>query len=257
MQGMLFIVRPEADAFTMTIVARVPEDKFASWATFQFRMLLESARKLAEWFLNRPGISQLRTLDENFYVVLSIQSFKRGVPLVPASDGHGEIIIDAGERLGMKGWNRFQPGEKSGGNKFRLSQYLMAFLKAIGEDFEAYDVLDSRELVHYQCVCRRSSWEAVKSRFFQVFPLAKTAYRRANGGSSAPGVNEDVEAKFIDMDPNLKAPPAIAAEPRLIVRNTFLDIEDDEELERKAECQARSDRRPKTLMVYPSSTFAE
>ena len=32
-------------------------------------MLLESARKTAQWFLNRPGISQLRTLDENFYVV--------------------------------------------------------------------------------------------------------------------------------------------------------------------------------------------
>ena len=52
-------------------------------------------------------------------------------------------------------------------------------------------------------------------------------------------MHEDVEAKFMsDMDLNLKAPPAIAAEPRLIVRNTFLDIEDDEELERKAECQA-------------------
>lgn len=28
---------------------------------------------------------------------------------------------------------------------------------------------------------------AVKDRFFEVFPLAKTAYRRANGGPSAPG----------------------------------------------------------------------
>ena len=30
-----FIQGPEDDAFTVTVVARVPEDKFASWATFQ------------------------------------------------------------------------------------------------------------------------------------------------------------------------------------------------------------------------------
>jgi hypothetical protein len=32
--------------------------------------------------------------------------------------------------------------------------------------------------------------QAVRKHFFEVFPLAKTAYRRANGGSSAPGVHE-------------------------------------------------------------------
>lgn len=40
--------------------------------------------------------------------VLSIQSFKRGMPLVPS--GEPIITIDAGERLGLKHWARFQPG---------------------------------------------------------------------------------------------------------------------------------------------------
>ena len=43
----------------------------------------------------------------------------------------------------------------------------------------------------------------------------------------------------------------VKAEPRLIVRNTFLDVEDDEELARQAERQVRDSRRPKTTMVFP------
>lgn len=195
-QGAVSVVRPDKEGtFTATVVVRVAEDKFATWATFQFRILLESARKTAQWFLNRPGITELRNADEKYYMVLSIQSFKRGMPLVPS--GEPIITIDAGERLGLKHWARFQPGHTTSRNKFRLSQYLSVFLKAIGEELHTFDVLDSRELVPYQCLVRRSEWEAVRKHFFEVFPLAKTAYRRANGGSSAPGVHEDVEPKFL------------------------------------------------------------
>ena len=76
--------------------------------------------------------------------MLSIQSFKRGMPLVPS--GQPGIIIDAGERAGVKNWARFQPGGfrvgalKSlpapglvGRTKFRLSDYMRVFLHAIGE----------------------------------------------------------------------------------------------------------------------------
>eukprot|EP00438_Fugacium_kawagutii_P005296 Skav213861 [mRNA] locus=scaffold2366:308980:316367:- [translate_table: standard] len=188
-------------------------------------------------------------------MVLSIQSFKRGMPLVPSLTGERAITIDAGERLGLKYWARFQPGQASYKNKFRLSQYLNTFLHAIGEEVELFDQLDGRELVPYQCVVRRRDWEAVRKHFFEVFPLAKTAYRRANGGSSAPGVHEDVEAKFlVDVDANFPTPITLAAavkdpEPRLIVRNTFLDIEDEEELERAD--RVRNSRRAKTTIVFP------
>eukprot|EP00913_Durusdinium_trenchii_P002322 g2144.t1 len=216
-QGAVLVVRPDGDAFNITVVARVPEDKFASWATFQFRILLESTRQTVQYFLNRPGICELRARDACFYMVLSIQSFKRGMPLVPC--GEPIITIDAGERLGMKHWARFQPGSY-GSTKFRLSH-------------------------------PPKDWMAVKDRFFEVFPLAKTAYRRANGGPSAPGVHEDVDAKFLSDD------PSESREPRLIVRNTFLDIEDEEELQRKAECQVRNARRPKTTLVYPIAVCVE
>jgi len=257
-QGAVLVVRPDQEGtFTIMAVFRVPEDRFATWATFQFRILLESARKTAQWFLNRPGICELRKEDEKFYMALSIQSFKRGMPLVPS--GEPIITIDAGERLGLKHWARFQPGQSGSGRKFRLSEYLSVFLNAIGEEIHPFDVLDGRELVPYQCVVRRSDWQAVRKHFFEVFPLAKTAYRRANGGSSAPGVHEDVDPKFLS-DGEVSSfgglherVEEVKQEPRLIVRNTFLDIEDDEELQRQADRHARNSRRPKTTMVFPMS----
>ena len=259
-QGAVLVVRPDQEGtFTIMAVFRVPEDRFATWATFQFRILLESARKTAQWFLNRPGICELRKEDEKFYMVLSIQSLKRGMPLVPS--GEPIITIDAGERLGLKHWARFQPGQSGSGRKFRLSEYLSVFLNAIGEyQIHPFDVLDGRELVPYQCVVRRSDWCcAVRKHFFEVFPLAKTAYRRANGGSSAPVLSEDVEAKFVS-DGEVSSfgglherVEEVKQEPRLIVRNTFPDIEDDEELQRQADRHARNSRRPKTTMVFPMS----
>ena len=37
-------------------------------------------------------------------------------------------------------------------------------------------------------------------RHCQAYPLQKTAYRRANGGSGAPGVHEDVAPKFVSAE---------------------------------------------------------
>ena len=59
----------------------------------------------------------------------------------------------------------------------------------------------------------------------QAYPLQKTAYRRANGGSGAPGVHEDAVPRAVsacpaDWQERLQA----ALEPRLVVKNTFLDV---------------------------------
>ena len=96
-----------------------------------------------------------------------------------------------------------------------MSDYMRVFLSAIGEavvrrsllcwqEVETYDSLDGRELVPYHCVVRTRDWEQAKPRFLEVFPLAKTAYRRANGGSSAPGVHENVELKYLTEELEMK-----------------------------------------------------
>ena len=54
--------------------------------------------------------------------------------------------------------------------------------------FVSQDRLDGQVLVPYQCVVRRDAWESIRERFNVAYPLQKTAYRHANGGSGAPGM---------------------------------------------------------------------
>jgi len=222
----IFMIRPTdkalAKTFDVFAVLRLPEDKFASWATFQFRTLLAIAHKTVQWMLNRPGIEKLRALDQNFYVILQMQSFGRGFPLIPADQSDSIVTIDAGEELGYPHWKRFES------DRFRMPQYMKCFCAALGLSLDAFEYLDSRKLVPYQCVLRRSDWEALKPSFLEVFRLAKTAYRRANSGTVAPGIQAGVEARYIpdaDMEPRETDPWNQHATP-LVVRKTFLDLEE-------------------------------
>ena len=233
-------------------VLRVPEDKFANWAKIHYMMLLESGRLTAQWFFNRPGISEMRSLDQQFYVVLAIQSFKRGMPQLPVqtpNPGDAVTRIDAGQRMGLTTWVRYHPG-MTGSSKFYLSDYIQLFLENIGASAQTYNLLDGRQLVPYQCVVAREEWNSVRARFFEAFTLQKTAYRRANGGSTAPGVHEGVEPRFLpDADLALLRERIKFAQqqPKIVVRNTFveMDEEDDEEEDEEVRVE-RNTRRPKT-----------
>eukprot|EP00435_Cladocopium_sp_Y103_P026007 s2272_g6.t1 len=255
----LILVRPETatDKFTAFVIVRVHENHFARWASEHFRSVLSSAHRTlaedcsqsrdpagvfrpsrmigfvltkafgsgtAESYLNRPGIVELREMDEQFYVVISMQSFKRGMPLLPAyRDEHCLTDIDAGERFGLRRWVRYEPRS----TKFQLAQYLPIFMERLGFEIEAYNSLDGQKLVPYQCVVRRADWEQMRSRFLEAYPLQKTAYRRANGGSGSPGVHEDVLPKFVTSTAlNIQERMDQEAWPKLVVRRTFLDLED-------------------------------
>ena len=246
------LIRPESEkgTFNVMFVMRILEGKFAPWATFQFRLLMEGAHRSTQFFLNRPNIRELREIDEKFYVTLSIQSFKRGVPMVPCSS-KPTVTIDAGERLGLKLWRRYKTerrGAAGSKGKFFLSEYLTILVNALGEDIETFDTLDGLEAVRYQCIVRRSDWERVRMRFFDdIYPLARAAYRRANGGTYAPSVYEEVETKF-----NLQEPKRIEEEesldmPKLVVRNTFLDLE-EEDTQDPAD---RPKRRTRSAKLFP------
>lgn len=238
----IFLIQPSGTEklFFATAVVRLPHDKFASWATFQFRTFLTLAHRTCNWLLNRPGIVQLRAADESFYVILQIQSFQRGFPLVPVFDEERAIVtIDAGEALGFRYWTRFQS------ERFHLRQYLKCFLAAIGQEIEIFDTLDSRRLVPYQCVVCRSQWEAIRARFLDIFRLAKTAYRRANGGTVAPGMQDGVEPRFVPEFHHAMQEGQKRPEAQLVVRNTFLDLQEEEDRE-MSEMSARPLRRPRT-----------
>ena len=253
LEGIL-VCRPQGDPdkFMVNCVLRVPEDKFANWAKIHYMMLLESGRRTAQWFLNRPGISEMRSIDQQFYVVLAIHSFKRGMPQLPVqtpNPGDAVTRIDAGQRMGLTTWVCYHPG-MTGSSKFYLSDYIQLFLENIGASAQTYNLLDGRQLVPYQCVVAREEWNSVRARFCEAFTLQKTAYRRANGGSSAPGMHEGVEPRFLpDADLALLRERIEFAQqqPKIVVRNTFveMDEEDDEEEDEEFRVE-RNTRRLKT-----------
>ena len=91
-----------------------------------FGRLLRAAQQSVAWFLNRPGIQEMRAMDEDFYVVLAIQSWQRGPPFLPAEaakslvsqrvksirEARATVTIAAGQQLGLTDWIRFEPAKE-------------------------------------------------------------------------------------------------------------------------------------------------
>ena len=213
-----------------------------------FQSVITAARDLMDWYVNRPGMEEMRRLDQQFYVVLTIHSWPRGRPFLPVleeSTGDMEEVttIDAGRRHGLAFWGRYKPC-MVGRSSFLLSDYLMLFLERLGENVDMYQSLDGQELQHYQCVVARHEWQHVRDRFYSAYTLQKSAYRRANGGQSAPGMSEHAEPRFRTgrgLRQNLYRPvPTTPRAPALVVHNTFLELEEPEELGTGAFKRARS-----------------
>lgn len=68
----------------------------------------------------------------------------------------------------------------------------------------------------------------VRASFAKAFVLQKAAYRRANGGTTAPAMVEDVHSHLVAEEESPESPMATDGVPetKLIVRNTFLEVDD-------------------------------
>ncbi|CAK9051725.1 Modification methylase Eco47II (M.Eco47II) (Cytosine-specific methyltransferase Eco47II) [Durusdinium trenchii] len=173
-------------------------ERWAAWASPAFPLFTTGARKAFQWFLNRPGLQEMRPLarairspfwgsiDSNFYVLLAIRSFNRGPPMLPQAEPDTQSIsIAAGEELGF---DRIHHLRGNGGRQFRFAEYLRRFLEKLGHVVEIYETMEGRELVPYQCVLVRSQWEEVREPCLQLLNVQKAAYRRANGGKTSPSL---------------------------------------------------------------------
>ncbi|CAE7551600.1 Slc9a8 [Symbiodinium natans] len=234
-------------------IFRVPLGlNLSKWAAAQFHEAMESGSKVVQYYLNRPGIHQIRQLDQEFYVVLSMQSFKRGYPLLPVHSGQGDHVtrIDAGQSMGLTNWVRYDPA-LVGSHGFYLSEYLQLFTERIGEhDVSFYQTLDGQELLYFQCVVAREDWARIEDRMRDAYLLQKTAYRRANGGAQAPGLGEAGAARFcheVDFT-SLEARLSADAAPqqKVQVRNTFVEVE--REAHDEVYVDLRRERRCRTVM---------
>jgi len=199
-----------------------------------------------------------RTLEQfqaRGYTVLTVQSCRRGLPLVPTdATMEATVSISAGQSAGLEHWTRFSPDMAPNGcgegTRFCVSDYVRTFASRLGLELAAFNSMDGQRLVPYQCVVDRKEWEAVKDRFVEAFLLQKKAYRRANGGSTAPSFHADVQPRVLDVaavEPkSLKAPSH-----RVVVRRTFLEVEEEEEM-----MVARQVRRPKTTGIVEFAVLA-
>eukprot|EP00439_Symbiodinium_sp_Y106_P033059 s5659_g3.t4 len=222
----VFITHPTADSseFSVTVmfVLSHAQWKWAGWALPHIMRLAHLAERCIQWLLNRPGIAELRQLDEEHYIVLAISCTKRGPPLLPAGKDPTESIdIQAGEAIGFPKWRRFTG---SAGEQFNLPLYLQDFMASLDEDVKIYSQMDGRPLVYYQCAINRRDWHQVRDRFQQVFHLQKAAYRRANGGSNAPSLTEDAVPRFVSniRHSRDKHSPGLPVQ-KIVVRRTFVD----------------------------------
>lgn len=101
----------------------------------------------------------------------------------------------------------------------------------LGEKVNVFSSLDGRQLVPYQAAVLRQQWLRIRTIFSDAFSLQKTAYRRANGGTTAPNVHEDVKPRFVPQH-SLDASavercclPQEAPQHKVVVRRTFLEVE--------------------------------
>lgn len=214
----------------ITFPAQIGNNLPGAWAAPFFPMMLDLVRQAACDFLNRPGLPVLRELDMHAYVVLSLRNYNRGAPLVPHKGvGNDVVTITSGQDLGLSSWTRFQ----SESRQFRFAQYMHVFMEKLGHPLKFYETLDGRVLVPYQCVVSRQEWEKLRDVFAPAFDKQKAAYRRANGGASAPSWTDSIRPHFLSTRPEWLLPPSDAVTTnaesdatKLVVRNTFLELQE-------------------------------
>ena len=138
-------------------------ESWTSWPVPFFKAILQMFHSSADRILNAPNYGYLRAVDAKMYVLLGMRTFNRGPPMIP-DPAEASVHIEAGRHLGLVSWSRFQPQRK-----FHLCEYLQCFMEKLGHKLEAYEVMDGRKLVPYQCVVLRHQWDEVRSCFLEAF----------------------------------------------------------------------------------------
>ena len=227
----LMLCRPQSQEryYSVYLIFGITTDmNLCKWAAPHLRLMLDVARSTTAWYLNREGLEVERCRDQKLYLVLTITSFRRGYPLIPADASKDSITIDAGKEYGLANWVRYHPS-MVGSRHFHLADYLRLFLERLGDGALFYRSLDGQELLPYQCVVRQVDWQKVRNRFHEAYMLQKKAYRHANGGTTTPKVFEDNPPRFYQEDclASLSQRAKVAcSELGLTVRNTFVELKE-------------------------------
>ncbi|CAK8986369.1 Voltage-dependent T-type calcium channel subunit alpha-1H, partial [Durusdinium trenchii] len=143
---MIWRKEDDGETFQVVHVYSTPMDAWATWASPFFRMMAQTAYGAIQYYKDRPGLKQMRVVDENFYIILALQNFRRGPPLLPAKPDEPDVITIYNERFGSSTWKRYGFSSK----ELRCAEYLRELTAELGLEMETFDQLDGRPLVPYQ-----------------------------------------------------------------------------------------------------------
>ena len=206
------------------IVAHVmflPFSAYPTWATPHFSALAKMERSNFARYVANPDLGPFRDLDRQHYIVLHLRGCNRGVPLLPSKDESQGYVVISGED-GDSHWVRWQD------QSFTFEAYLRELLNRCGIQLSVFTELSGRKLVPYQVVVLREEWDRSKEALLAAFHMQQRAYRRMNGGVSAPRVGEANEARFQHAPPKPKSVCFVARSYDMVVRRTFIDMNEDD-----------------------------
>lgn len=241
-------LRCSAGCYQMSYVIHMPgaDSMFLSTCISLISPFLQRVIRRWESLHNRPQVAHMREVDQNFYVVLTLSSCKRGPPLLPASEIDATVELTHIADRDFAFWKH-----QESGMPLPFAEYLRLFLRHLlpAQTWCIYDSMDVRKLVPYQCVMKNAQWESIKPDIMRAFLTHRTAYRHAYGGSTAPALKDTLEVRFQHVVAQSDCGVSMKEESApFVVRNTFIEFCEED-------CSAcelhRNPRRNKTVMVLP------
>ncbi|CAE8586134.1 unnamed protein product [Polarella glacialis] len=198
------------------------------WAGSHFRKILMVDRERLSQIASLPFMHNLRTEGKDFYLLLNLKCCVRGPPLLPCGETEAQGKEDSRVCLdgqAIKYWERLQD------ENFSLCSYVRKFLASTGMTVNVFTNFDGRELVSYQALVQRSQWESIRPEFEKAWRIHGAAYRRLNGGSTAPKLVEGGVARWKPCEQdatrfNDACPLSQMQGNGITIRNTFIEVVD-------------------------------
>lgn len=203
-------------------------DTFPAWALPQLRLLQDHDLRMFNVF-HGPNLSKLRVPCIRNYALLNIRSCQRGRPLMLVTEealgsecADTTLVTKDGH---VSHWRRW-PGA------FQLAAYLQ-ILQESDESIPRFDVYNTfcggQRLVPYLAAVNRSQWEIAEESFNKMFARSRAAYRRLNGGTGAPKLQEVFEPRYTSHESaivkNGKLSQDYEFEPdEVVVQRTFISV---------------------------------
>eukprot|EP00929_Paragymnodinium_shiwhaense_P086433 TRINITY_DN4694_c0_g1_i10.p2 TRINITY_DN4694_c0_g1~~TRINITY_DN4694_c0_g1_i10.p2 ORF type:complete len:188 (+),score=33.56 TRINITY_DN4694_c0_g1_i10:203-766(+) len=161
----------------------------------------------------------LEPIAENFYKIVCLRGCCRGPPLIPFDEPSETTTI---EQIGGWYWQANEEG------MFTFPAYLQKLIRTCGSDTRVFSSLDGRRLVPYQAAVLRSEWDLIEKKLKDLFSAQCSAYRFLRGGSGAPKLKAEVNARFVSESKPLSEPTKLSLDDFMIFKvehNTFLDFQ--------------------------------